>query len=237
MTAAQLRRELREHASPAKARILARFFKTGKGEYGEGDVFIGVMVPETRRVVRNYRGMPLGDVRELLLSPVHEERLCALLILVDTYRRGDATAKAAIYHFYLKNARRINSWDLVDISAPNIVGAEMLRTGDAGGRLQRLAKSRNPWERRIAVLATFPFIAAGRHVPSLNVARMLLGDEHDLIHKAVGWMLREVGKRISQETEEEFLRRHYRRMPRTMLRYAIERFPRRLREAYLTGRI
>jgi 3-methyladenine DNA glycosylase AlkD len=232
-----LRREMRAAASTAKARLLARYFKTGAGQYGEGDVFLGVMVPQTRAVARRYRDLALADIAELLTSPNHEERLCALLILVGQYERGDSASKARLYRFYLKHTRHIDNWDLVDLSAPNIVGAEMLRTDDAGGRLQRLAKSRNLWERRIAVLATFPFIASGRHVPAFNVARLLLHDPHDLIHKALGWMLREVGKRIGQETEEEFLRPNYRQMPRTMLRYAIERFPRRLRQAYLTGRI
>lgn len=238
MTAvADIRRELRSRANPARTRLLARYFKTGPKEYGAGDRFIGITVPQTRAIACRYRDLPADDIAALLSSPVHEERLCALLMLVDRYERGDDATKDRVYRFYLKNTRRINNWDLVDLSAPRIVGAHMLRTGDQGGRLLRLARSPNLWERRIAVLATFAFIGAGRHIPSFNVARVLLDDEQDLIHKAVGWMLREVGKRIGQETEEEFLHRQYRRMPRTMLRYAIERFPRRLRQAYLTGRI
>jgi 3-methyladenine DNA glycosylase AlkD len=232
-----LKRELRAHASPAKARLLSRYFKTGPGEYGEGDVFIGVMVPQTRAVAKKFAGLPFSDIGELLASDIHEERLCALLILVHRFDHGDAATRRAVYRFYLSNADHVDNWDLVDLSAPNIVGEYLLRTKDSGTVLVRLAKSRNVWRRRIAVLATFAFIRAGRHVPTYNIARMLLDDDHDLVHKAVGWGLREVGKRIGQDVEEEFLKRHYRTMPRTMLRYAVERFPKRLALAYLNGRI
>lgn len=234
---AALRSELRGHASPTKAKLLARFFKTGPGQYGEGDVFLGVMVPQTRTVVRRFAGLPMEDIATLLESEYHEERLCALLLLVRRFERGDAVERARVYRFYLRNLDRVNNWDLVDLSAPNIVGEHLLAVGDSGSVLVRLASSRDVWRRRIAVLATAAFIRAQRPVPTFNIARMLLDDGHDLIHKAVGWMLREVGKRLGTDVEEEFLRRHYRHMPRTMLRYAVERFPHRLRRAYLDGRI
>jgi 3-methyladenine DNA glycosylase AlkD len=237
MTLAELSRDLRSHASSQRALLLSRYFKTAPGQYGAGDTFIGVTVPQVRTVVRRYRGLPLSDAVELLRSPVHEERLCALLLMVDRYNRGEERATRSVVHAYLRNRRCINNWDLVDLSAPNILGDWLLRTKSSGAVLVRLARSRNLWERRIAILSTFAFIGAGRYVPTFNVARLLLTDGHDLIHKAVGWALREVGKRIDQETEEEFLRRHYRTMPRTMLRYAIERFPGRLRQAYLHGRV
>ena len=232
-----LRRELRTHADPGKARLLSGFFKTGPGEYGEGDVFIGVMVPQTRAVARTFRDIPLSEIEKLLSSDVHEERLCAVLLLVDRFKRGDSKLRRGLYRFYLKHASRVNNWDLVDLSAPTVVGRYLLETKDSGRILVKLARSKNLWERRIAILATFAFIGAGRHIPTFNIARMLLRDEHDLIHKAVGWGLREIGKRIGQDVEEEFLRKYYHRMPRTMLRYAIERFPRRLYRAYLDGRI
>jgi 3-methyladenine DNA glycosylase AlkD len=236
-TADDVRSALRVHASAQKAALLARYFKTGPGEYAEGDVFVGVMVPQSRAVARQFRDLPLAHLQELLASPVHEERLCALFILVAQYEHGDDDAKESVFRLYLRNTKRINNWDLVDCSAPKILGAHLLATKGSGSVLVKLARSRNLWERRIAMLATAAFIDAGRYLPTLNIARMLLDDQHDLIHKAVGWMLREVGKRIDRETEEEFLRRHYRTMPRTMLRYAVERFPKRLQQAYLAGRI
>lgn len=231
-----LRTDLARVASPAKAAVLARFFKTGAGEYGEGDVFMGVTVPQIRAAVKRYGALVLGDIEQLMSSPIHEERLCGLLCMVRMYERGDVKTRRVLYRFYCAHTKRINNWDLVDLSAPNIVGEYLRETKDSGAVLVRWAKSKNLWERRIAILATFAFIKTGRHVPTFNIARILLRDEHDLIHKAVGWMLREVGKRIDQETEEEFLRKNYHTMPRTMLRYAIERFPKRLQRAYLDGR-
>jgi 3-methyladenine DNA glycosylase AlkD len=235
-TLADLKRALAEYGNPKQADILSRFFKTGPGEYGEGDVFIGVKVPQIRTVARQYRALPLSAMQDLLSSSIHEERLCAVLLLVHMFEHGDAKARRAVYRFYIAHTDRINNWDLVDLSAPNIVGAYLLETKDSGAVLVKFAKSRNVWQRRIAILSTFAFIRAGRHVPTFNIARMLVKDEHDLIHKAVGWMLREVGKRIGQEAEEDFLQRYYRSMPRTMLRYAIERFPKKLYRAYLEGR-
>jgi len=233
----ELRRKLRVHAGPVRARNLSRFFKTGPGQYGEGDVFIGVTVPQIRDVVHRYRDLPMPSALELLASPVHEERLCALLLLVHRFEHGTARERHAVYRAYMQNTRHINNWDLVDLSAPNIVGQYLLETKASGSVLVKMAASKNIWRRRIAILATFAFIRAGRHVPTFNIARLLLGDTHDLIHKAVGWMLREVGKRVGQDVEEEFLKKHYKHMPRTMLRYAVERFPRRLYYAYLSGKV
>jgi 3-methyladenine DNA glycosylase AlkD len=227
--------DIRRLADPEKAKILQRFFKTGPGQYGEGDVFAGITVPVTRKLVRKYRDISLGDAVELLQLPVHEERLLALLILVEKCRRGDDATRKRIYDLYLKNTRYINNWDLVDLSAERIVGAYLDGTDRAP--LYRLARSKILWERRIAILATFHDIKRGNPDHTLALADVLLADRHDLLHKAVGWMLREVGKRCSPDTLREFLRTRYRSMPRTMLRYAIERFPADERAAYLTGTI
>lgn len=228
---AALRADLKKLANPAKAKILARFFKTGPGEYGEGDIFLGITVPDSRKLVRQYWHLPLSDITELLKSPIHEERLIALLILVAQFPQSPKL----IYDTYLKSTKFINNWDLVDLSAPKIVGDYLLSKPNA--ILFKLAKSKNLWERRIAILSTFAFIYQGNPQPTLRISGLLLGDKEDLIHKAVGWMLREVGKRISQQTLTDFLNLNYRRMPRTMLRYAIERFPEPLRRQYLEGRI
>lgn len=234
MTLAEIRLDLRTHASEEKAAILRRFFKTGPGEYGEGDCFIGVQVPATRKVAKRHASIPLRQVRSLLNSPVHEERLLALLILVQKYGKADSTEQHALYEFYTAHTARINNWDLVDLSADKIVGAYLLSRKRTV--LRRLARSNDLWERRIAIVATFHFIRHGQFEDTLAVAGLLLGDDHDLIHKAVGWMLREVGKR-DQAAEERFLKCHYRIMPRTMLRYAIERFAEPKRQAYLRGEV
>jgi 3-methyladenine DNA glycosylase AlkD len=225
----ELRKDLRAVSDPKKARALQRFFKTGKGEYGEGDVFLGVMVPESRMVARKYADLALRDIRELLRSKIHEERLVALLILVRGYRRDPE--RTAL--FYLDNISRVNNWDLVDLTAPGILGA-YLESRDRSV-LYRMARSANLWERRIAIIATQRFIRAGDFRDTLKIAELLLDDRHDLVHKVVGWMLREVGKR-DIAAEESFLRTHCNRMPRTMLRYAIERFPPEKRRAYMGGR-
>ncbi len=227
-----LRRALKQAGDPDDARFLQRFFKTGPGGYAEGDRFIGVRVPRIRALVQPYVDLPISDVRVLLTSPLHEERLLALLLLVRQYQRGDDRARRAIYQLYLFRTRHINNWDLVDLSAEHIVGAYLRERSRKP--LYRLARSRNLWERRIAVLATFHFIKRNDFDDLLALAERLLGDHEDLIHKAVGWMLREVGKR-DLAVEEAFLRRHGRVMPRTMLRYAIERFPEKKRRAYLAG--
>jgi 3-methyladenine DNA glycosylase AlkD len=227
---AAVKRELRTYASAEKAKILSRFFKTGKGEYGEGDKFLGVMVPDIRKTVKKFHYLPLPEVMELIRSPWHEERLCGLLILVDQFGRGGETTRKRIYDAYLRSAKRVNNWDLVDLTAPRIVGAYL---EDRPRKiLCALAASDNLWERRIAILATAWFIRQNDFKDAIVIARMLRDDRHDLIHKAVGWMLREIGKK-DVKTLEAFLRAHMSRMPRTMLRYAIERFPERKRREYL----
>ena len=226
-----VRRDLRKVARPERAVSNKWFFKTAPGEYGAGDKFLGVTVPQLRVVAREYRNMPLKYVVTLLRSPWHEERLLALLILVEQYVGGDARVRRHIHQLYLRNTDSINNWDLVDSSAAQIVGAH-LESRDRRV-LRRLARSKSVWERRIAMIATYHYIRQKDFKDALAIAALLRRDEHDLIHKAVGWMLREIGKR-DRATEERFLRRHARRMPRTMLRYAVERFPPSIRRKYLT---
>jgi 3-methyladenine DNA glycosylase AlkD len=233
-SAAALRREIRALADPGAAEFLQRFFKTRRGEYAHGDRFLGIRVPALRRLARAYRTVPRQQVVRLLRSRWHEERMVALLILAAQYRRADGAERDAIYRAYLANTDHINNWDLVDLSAEHIVGAHLDPARLAV--LERLAQSDSLWERRIAVLSTFGWIKQGRYEPALHIAGILVTDPHDLIHKAVGWMLREVGKR-DLKREEAFLRRHYRTMPRTMLRYAIEKFPERRRQQYLRGKV
>ena len=225
---------LRRHAHPEKAKILQQFFKTGKGEYGEGDVFLGLTVPQVRAIALQFKILALSDIKQLLKSTIHEERLIALFILVHQFQKGNEFAKQAVYEFYLHHTKRINNWDLVDLSAPKIVGSYLLHTPKE--ILYTLAKSKSVWERRIAIIATITFIQDNSYDDTLHIAKLLLNDPHDLIHKAVGWMLREIGKR-SLKTEETFLHQYYKYMPRTMLRYAIERFPEHKRQAYLRGSI
>ncbi len=226
---------LRRQASAAHAAVLARFFKTGPGEYGEGDRFLGLRVPQVRAVVRETAPTAThADAGELLRSPWHEERLCALLLWVHQFRKGDPRTRREIYDAYLASTGWINNWDLVDLSAEHVVGGWL----HARSRrpLYRLARSGCLWERRIAILATFHFVRRGEFDDTLALAELLRNDEHDLMHKAVGWLLREVGKR-DQAAEETFLRRYCRQLPRTMLRYAIERFPKPLRRRYLDGEV
>jgi 3-methyladenine DNA glycosylase AlkD len=232
MTVHEIQRELRNLANKDKAKILQGFFKTGPGEYGEGDVFLGITVPVLRKLSKEYDGIPLSEAIRLLKSSLHEERLLALFLIIRAFTRGDELLKKKIYGLYLKNTRFINNWDLVDLSAPNIIGAYLL---DKSRRpLYTLAKSRDLWKRRIAIMATFQFIKQNDFNDTLRISHLLLDDEHDLIHKAAGWMLREIGKR-SLATEERFLKQRYKKMPRTMLRYAIERFPEAKRKKYLEG--
>ena len=230
LTAVAIERRLKSLGDPVRARGVARFFKTGPGEYGEGDRFVGLTLPIIRELVRQYQGLSLAEIRRLLGSPWHEARLLALLILVRRYRRGTRAERDAIYRLYLRSTRRINNWDLVDCSAASIVGPQLPRR--RRGQLRRLARSRVLWERRIAIIATSHYINRRDFADTLAIARLLLNDPHDLNHKAVGWMLREVGKR-DQAVLERFLNRYGPRMPRTTLRYAIERFPERKRQAYL----
>jgi 3-methyladenine DNA glycosylase AlkD len=234
MTIQKIKTKLKQIANKEKAKILQRFFKTGPGEYGEGDVFIGVKVPDLRKVAKDYRDISIQDVIVLLESDIHEERLLALLILVSKYVKGNETAKKEIYKLYLNKTTFINNWDLVDGSAHHIVGDYLMDKNKAP--LYSLARSEDLWERRIAVLATFYFIKHGKYEETLKIAEILLTDREDLIHKAVGWMLREIGKR-DMIFEEMFLKQHYKEMPRTMLRYAIEKFPEPKRQKYLKGEI
>jgi len=229
-----LKKELKGKADKKKAAFLARFFKTGPGEYAEGDLFLGIVVPEIRKISKNYLGIGLKDAVGLLRSKFHEERLLALLILISKYAKGDETAKDAVYRAYLANTKYINNWDLVDLTAPHIVGAHLADKDKSP--LLALARSGLIWERRISVLASFHFIRNNIFDHTLEICKILLRDEEDLIHKAVGWMLREVGKRDIVK-EEEFLKDRYMVMPRTMLRYAIERFPEAKRRAYLKGSV
>jgi 3-methyladenine DNA glycosylase AlkD len=217
----------------ARAKALTRFFKTAEGEYGHGDVFFGVTVPEQRRIAKQYLTLPLTELSKLLESPTHECRLTALLILTAQFKKAGSKEQTRIAKFYLAHSERVNNWDLVDASAPHILGKHLLDNNRSV--LYRLARSKNLWERRIAIVATFSFIRAGQFGDTIALAAILLSDTHDLIHKAVGWMLREVGKKSSQVLET-FLSVHAHSMPRTMLRYAIEKFPEHKRKKYLSLR-
>lgn len=234
MTATTMREALRAVAEPDRVPVYQRFFKTGKGEYGEGDIFIGVRVPVTRSLVKKFRGVPLREVGILLQSEIHEERVLAVLLLVDAFAKGDDNTRRDIYTMYLANTEYINNWDIVDASAHYIVGRYV--ADKSRKPLYELARSRSLWERRIAMIATFYFIRQKDFSDALGLAELLLHDKEDLIQKAVGWMLREVGNR-NREVEEEFLVQHYKTMPRTMLRYAIEKFPEELRQQYLLGMV
>ena len=231
---ADLAARLRQRADKSRGPVLQRFFKTGPGEYAEGDVFIGVTVPDLRRVCRECRGATIPNALVLLGSAVHEERLLALLLLLETFRCGSDVSKREIYRLYLANTKFINNWDLVDSSAPHIVGAWLFTRSRAP--LRRLARSSSLWERRIAIIATQFFIRNGDLDETFRIADLLLSDPHDLIHKAVGWMLREAGNR-DPKAERAYLQTRYPRMPRTMLRYAIEKFPEAERRRYLAGTI
>ncbi len=228
----ELKKEMQAMRNPEKAKLLSGFFKTGKGEYGEGDVFLGIMVPKQRIIAKKYKSLSIDEVQELLLSEVHEHRLVALLILIFKYNSSDEDGKEDIFNFYLKNAKRINNWDLVDLSSHRIVGNYLL--GKKRNILYKLAKSSNLWERRISIISTFSFIHKNQFEDTLKISEILVNDSHDLIQKAVGWALREVGKK-DQNIEELFLKRYCKTMPRTMLRYAIERFSEDKRKCYLAG--
>jgi 3-methyladenine DNA glycosylase AlkD len=232
-SASAIRAELRRLADPKHAAALGWFFKTAPGEYAEGDRFLGLRVPDLRRLSRTYRDAPLPAITALLESRWHEERLLALFLLVGRYTRGTPAERERIFRLYLRHARYVNNWDLVDSSAGQILGAHL--EGRSRATLTRLARSRIVWERRMAVIATSHDIRRGQFDETLRIARLLLHDPHDLIHKAVGWMLREVGNR-DRAAEEAFLRQHAADMPRTMLRYAIEKFPAPLRRRYLAMR-
>jgi len=233
MTAQEAMKKLKSLASPEVAKSAARFFKTGPGEYGEGDIFVGITVPSLRTVSREFRGMPLEEVEALLHSPIHEERHLALMILVLQVEKGDDAQRKAAFDLYVRNIRFINNWDLVDCSAPQIVGGFLMDRSKKP--LLSLVKSNSLWERRIAIVSTQHFIRHGDLSETLTISQKLLEDKEDLIHKATGWMLREVGKK-DRSVLEGFLDRHATAMPRTMLRYAIERFTPGRRRAYLAAK-
>ena len=226
----KIRGALKRRQDKEKAKVLRRFFKTGIGEYAEGDLFLGVTVPVLRKLAKQFKDIELKSAVKLLRSAIHEERLLALLILILKYRNSNLKDKGEIYRIYLENTKYINNWDLVDVTAKHIVG-DYLRDKDKKV-LYGLAKSSLLWERRIAILSTFHFIENNQFEETIKIAEILLLDRHDLMHKAVGWMLREIGKR-NQKAEEEFLLRHYKKMPRTMLRYAIERFDAEKKRFYM----
>ena len=223
--------ELNQSADPEKEKVFVRFFKTGKGEYGEGDLFLGITVPRLRLISKRYHSLDLKDLQKLLNSKIHEHRMSALMILRFKYEKSDMKIRKEIVDFYLKNTGNINNWDLVDLSCEYILGNWLLDKDRE--ILYQLAKSKNLWEKRIAIISTFEFIRNHQYVDALKISEILLNEKHDLIHKAVGWMLRELGKR-DKKTEIDFLNKHYRAMPRTMLRYAIEKFSDRERKFYMS---
>ncbi len=224
--------ELKSLENQEQAKTLQKFFKTGKGEYGEGDVFLGIKVPEQRKIAKKYSFLNLHEIQNLLDSKIHEHRMVGLLILVEKYKKSkkDLLEKRKIFDFYLKNTKRINNWDLVDLSCPKIVGDFLLKEGTQ--ILKILAKSENLWERRIAIVSTYSFIRERILGETLSIAEILINDKEDLIQKSVGWMLREVGKK-NKEVLEIFLKQRYKIMPRVMLRYAIEKFPENERKVWL----
>lgn len=226
-----LQKDVRKLENKKKAKILAGFFKTGEGEYGFGDVFMGIPVPQSRKIAIKYKDLGFGEILELLRSEIHEERLIALLILVHQFQHEEMLERR-IYEFYLKNTKYINNWDLVDLSADKIVGGYLIDKPKA--ILYKLAKSTSLWERRIAMISTYNFIRNRQFDDAIGIAEELIEDKNDLIQKAVGWMLREVGNR-DLKAEEKFLKKNYKKMGRTALRYAIEKFPEKARKQYLAG--
>ncbi len=232
MAVDEVRRELFAAGNPGKAGLLSRFFKTGKGEYGEGDKFLGITVPQQRAIAKKfYKDIPLKEIQTLMTNKIHEFRLTGLIMLTYKFKKADEKEKKAVFELYLKNTKNVNNWDLVDLTAPNIVG-EFLLNKDRK-IIYRLAKSKNLWEKRISLLATFAFIRKNDFEHSLRLSEMLVSDKHDLIQKALGWMLREIGKR-DQKAEEEFLKKYSTKMGRTALRYSIEKFSENKRKFYLT---
>lgn len=230
----ELKKELRKATDPEYAKILQKFFKTGKGEYGEGDIFLGIKTPIKRRIVKNYYQLPLNDLQKLLSDKIHDFRFSALIISIAQFKKGGREKKKEIFDLYLKSTEYINNWDLVDISASHIVGNFLLdKPRDV---LYKMAGSKNLWKKRIAIVSTFSFIRNNEFSDTLKISEILLSDKHDLIHKATGWMLREVGKR-DLATEEKFLRKHCQKMPRVALRYAIEKFSEDKRKFYLNKRV
>lgn len=226
----KLKKELELLSNEEKAKIHSRFFKTGKGEYGEGSIFLGITVPVLRKVARKYQKMPLNELQELLNDKIHTYRFVSVIILVEKYKKGNEKKKKEIYEFYLKNYNNINNWDLVDVSAPHIIGNYLLNKNRT--ILYKFAKSDHLWKKRIAIISTFAFIRENQFEDTIKITKILLDDKHDLIHKACGWMLREIGKR-KQKKLEKFLNENIKNMPRTMLRYSIEKFEETKRKEYL----
>jgi 3-methyladenine DNA glycosylase AlkD len=229
-----LQKEIRSLGDAERARMSASFFKTGKDEYGEGDVFLGLSVPQSRSIVKKYGSIPFASIEVLLASKYHEERLIGLLFLVSRFEAGGEAERKMIFDFYLAHIDRVNNWDLVDLSAPQIVGAYLF--GKSTASLDRLIISENLWKRRVAMVSSFWFLKHGEAGVTLRLAERLLDDPEDLMHKAAGWMLREMGKRVSRKELESFLKRYADRMPRTMLRYAIEHFSETERQVWLAVR-
>ncbi len=224
-------KELLSLKNKDKEKVFVWFFKTGKGQYGEGDQFLGISVPETRSIALKHKDLSLAQVQKLLTNKYHECRLAALLILVYQFRKADKKQKTKIFNFYLKNTKYINNWDLVDLSSYHIIGEYLLNKEK--NILYKLAKSKNLWERRIGIVSTFAFIKNKNTVDTFKISELLIGDKEDLVHKACGWMLRETGKRVSEKELISFLENHSSKMPRTMLRYSIERLPENKRQYFL----
>jgi 3-methyladenine DNA glycosylase AlkD len=233
MNLAELHLTVKKNSDRSLSKFLQRFFKTGKGEYAEGDVFAGIKVPVSRKIAKQFKELSLKELSLLIKSKIHEERLIALFILVDKMKRAEGKEKGKIFNFYIKNLRYVNNWDLVDLSADKIIGDYLY---DKERKLLFELSKGDHWERRIAVMSTFNFIKKNDYNTTLKIVGLLLNDKEDLIHKAAGWMLREIGNRDIKR-EEEFLKMHYKNMPRTMLRYAIEKFPEKKRKSYLKGKI
>jgi len=236
MTITQLQHDLQQAKNPQKAKILQRFFKTAPGQYGYGDIFLGITVPLQRKIAKQYLHLTLAELQLLLHTNIHEQRLTALIILTEQYKQSqkqhNTKLQQSMYQFYLKNTNWVNNWDLVDVTAPQVVGSYLLNNPQEKQILYTLAKSQNIWQRRIAIVSTFTFIRNKQFQDTLQISTILLKDNHDLIHKAVGWMLREVGKK-NISVLEQFLQEHSHTMPRTMLRYAIEKFSQEKRKSYL----
>ncbi len=233
-TLVQLKKELQKAGNPEKAKIYLRFFKTGKGQYGEGDIFLGITTPKNKEIAKKYANSDItfAEIQELLSSKIHEHRSCALNILVNKFRKANQNEKKRIFELYIKNAKKINNWDLVDCSSSYIVGEYLLNRKNERKILYKLANSSNLWEKRISIVSTHTFIRNNQFEDTLNISEILMNDKHDLIHKAVGWMLREMGKR-DVKVLEKFLDKHTHHMPRTMLRYSIEKFDEEKRKDYL----
>lgn len=234
MSLQQLEKDLEKYRNPEKNVFMQRFFKTGKGQYGEGDIFLGLTVPQSRSIAAKYYDLPLSDIKKLLESPIHEKRLIALAIIVHNFQKGTEEKKKEIYDFYVGSLKHVNNWDLVDISADKIMGAFLFKKNSKV--LYDLARSKDLWEKRVAIIATYYFIRNNEFDDTLKISEILLHDSHDLIHKAVGWMLREVGKR-DEKKEKEFLDKYAAVMPRTMLRYAIEKFSDAERKKYMNAKL